>query len=47
VRLDAGPLVVLDQSVGQRLRAGQRVRVTQDSAEVCLAPLAGLAQRLF
>ena len=47
VRLDAGPVVVLDQGLAARVRAGQRVRVTQDSAEVCLAPLAGLAQRLF
>ena len=47
VRLDAGPLVVLDQGAGQRLRAGQRVLVTRDGAAVCVAPLAALAQRLF
>ena len=44
VRLDAGPLVVLDQGTGQRMRAGQRVLVTQDGAAACLVPL---AQRLF
>jgi outer membrane lipoprotein SlyB len=53
VRLDAGPLVVLDQGAGQRMRAGQRVLVTQDGAAACLVPLgqqvplAALAQRLF
>jgi hypothetical protein len=47
VRLDAGPVVVLDQSASGRLHAGQRVRVTSDGTGFCPAPLAGLAQRLF
>jgi hypothetical protein len=47
VRLDAGPLVVLDQSAARRLQAGQRVNITPDGAGYCPVPLAGLAQRLF
>jgi hypothetical protein len=47
VRLDAGPLVVLDQGAGRRLRAGERVLVGPGGAAVCLAPLAALDQRLF
>lgn len=47
VRLDAGPVVVLDQSASRRLHAGQRVHVSSDATGFCPAPLAKLAQRLF
>jgi hypothetical protein len=47
VRLDAGPLLVLDQSQARRLRAGERVVVAPDGTTVCHAPLVELAQRLF
>lgn len=47
VRLDTGPLVIIDQAKPHRLQAGARVRVTPHGLASCPAPLAGLDQRGF